>query len=113
MVILLMINKEMEHNLFLLLGLIFIRSVGQGFQNTCCLFAHSTNWQRKALSTDQRNRSDDPSSDDVSKSSISSDITDRFTFRDDIDDRLCDSSYRCDYAVFPSNNSPLKSLRNK
>lgn len=32
MAILLMINKEMEHNLFLLLGLIFIRSVGQGFQ---------------------------------------------------------------------------------
>ncbi|PTO39517.1 MFS transporter [Enterococcus mundtii] len=32
MAILLMINKEMEHNLFLLLVLIFIRSVGQGFQ---------------------------------------------------------------------------------
>ncbi|PQC32870.1 MFS transporter [Enterococcus mundtii] len=32
MAILLMINKEMEHNLFLLSGLIFIRSVGQGFQ---------------------------------------------------------------------------------
>ncbi|AZP92514.1 MFS transporter [Enterococcus mundtii] len=32
MAILLIMDKEMAHNLFLLLGLIFIRSVGQGFQ---------------------------------------------------------------------------------